>query len=618
MRSGGLPIVCLLSACSILSGPDALRLSEAPEICDNDIDDNVDGRIDCRDPQCQAAPTCQESLAPACTDGLDNDADGRTDCEDPGCGLTEPCLLQVSIARDPACPIRESQTLSSDFRDIPPAPELWDLSGEGRARPLTKLNGLDLGTIPTSRASIRSRQPFHFGADYPAHLKLLAQQRDNLSVRGQFSLLISFIAEGAPEPEASFELRFNNLGDLAAETKNARLDAACRYRRQGSNEGEVVRSAAEAWSLDISIDRDTREAVLRVLTGTSSVELCRTSPLEASSGAPLLLRLEGLRQSSRDPTVLLETVDLRVVAEAKGCAGIREPLLAPANCVPPAWSQLDLRLRSDPPPRIIEHAGAFAVLAAAVDHQSELSIVDRLVALSSPDGQADFLPLGERGNAGELPLEVRTMWSDGSKLWVWATCPGCADAPHLYVGDVGAWEDRGPTNLAWQSFPGAVRRGSDALLEAIYPSPDGLELRTAVSVDGLIWDERVEPAFPPASELGWASEGFRGTAIAEGDGYTLLLYGGAAFGAADSIGLAISTDGVHFHPHPQNPVLAGEDIGLDEAGVHPVMAKLSPSALQVWYLGASRRPSPECARGGISSAGGGLYLANLVVIGGAP
>lgn len=100
---------------------------------------------------------------------------------------------------------------------------------------------------------------------------------------------------------------------------------------------------------------------------------------------------------------------------------------------------------------------------------------------------------------------------------------------------------------------------------------------------------------------GLGLRGVRGTAIAEGDGYTLLLYGGAAFGAADHIGLAISTDGVHFHTHPQNPVLTGEDIGLDEAGVHPVMAKLVRRAPSL-VPRSHEAPSPECARGGIGRA----------------
>ncbi|MFA5625225.1 MAG: trypsin-like serine protease [Bradymonadales bacterium] len=52
------------------------------EICDNKIDDNGDGRIDCKDPYCAWLPMC---IAENCTNGIDDNGDGLVDCDDPKC-----------------------------------------------------------------------------------------------------------------------------------------------------------------------------------------------------------------------------------------------------------------------------------------------------------------------------------------------------------------------------------------------------------------------------------------------------------------------------------------------------------------------------------------------------
>jgi hypothetical protein len=52
------------------------------EICDNKVDDDLDGLIDRRDPDC---------MERACEDGVDNDGDGLTDLRDPDCQFPEVC-----------------------------------------------------------------------------------------------------------------------------------------------------------------------------------------------------------------------------------------------------------------------------------------------------------------------------------------------------------------------------------------------------------------------------------------------------------------------------------------------------------------------------------------------
>jgi hypothetical protein len=66
-----------------------------PEICDDGIDNDGDGDIDCADADCSGDPACGGGCDPSpeiCDDDIDNDCDGKVDCADkkdcknfPGC-----------------------------------------------------------------------------------------------------------------------------------------------------------------------------------------------------------------------------------------------------------------------------------------------------------------------------------------------------------------------------------------------------------------------------------------------------------------------------------------------------------------------------------------------------
>lgn len=61
--------------------PDEDTGSTPSEICDNEVDDDNNGLVDCADTVCKTKPACIEK----CDDGVDNDKNGLIDCEDPAC-----------------------------------------------------------------------------------------------------------------------------------------------------------------------------------------------------------------------------------------------------------------------------------------------------------------------------------------------------------------------------------------------------------------------------------------------------------------------------------------------------------------------------------------------------
>jgi hypothetical protein len=58
-------------------------VSSLPEVCDDGKDNNCNGYTDCSEPSCVGDPSCCSSEV--CDDGVDNDCDGLTDGADPDC-----------------------------------------------------------------------------------------------------------------------------------------------------------------------------------------------------------------------------------------------------------------------------------------------------------------------------------------------------------------------------------------------------------------------------------------------------------------------------------------------------------------------------------------------------
>ncbi|HEX6277100.1 MAG TPA: hypothetical protein VFZ53_28865 [Polyangiaceae bacterium] len=56
-----------------------------PIACQNAIDDDADGLVDCAEAACAGEPACTAPREWACGDGIDNDGNGQTDCADDDC-----------------------------------------------------------------------------------------------------------------------------------------------------------------------------------------------------------------------------------------------------------------------------------------------------------------------------------------------------------------------------------------------------------------------------------------------------------------------------------------------------------------------------------------------------
>jgi hypothetical protein len=119
--------------------PETDFVAPVPEVCDDGIDNDHDGRADCADSNCFGPPDC--AVEALCGDGADNDLDTLVDCADPDCAAVPSCApLQgtwelfgigdpidlagttVSFTPDDAAPMGYTWTATSGVTGFPVTP----------------------------------------------------------------------------------------------------------------------------------------------------------------------------------------------------------------------------------------------------------------------------------------------------------------------------------------------------------------------------------------------------------------------------------------------------------------------------------------------------------------
>tara|TARA_Y100000590_G_scaffold467707_1_gene647561 strand:- start:1387 stop:3036 length:1650 start_codon:yes stop_codon:yes gene_type:complete len=70
---------------------------EYVEVCDDQIDNNGDGAVDCEDLDCSNHPLC---LIEDCENALDDDGDNLIDCDDSDCSLSLSCSDSIEVCTD--------------------------------------------------------------------------------------------------------------------------------------------------------------------------------------------------------------------------------------------------------------------------------------------------------------------------------------------------------------------------------------------------------------------------------------------------------------------------------------------------------------------------------------
>src|SRR5262245_32468128 len=88
-RAGAVGSLVLgLAGCTALFSYPDLLLETGDTRCGDELDNDLDGFVDCKDSDCAAF--CLEHDADTCHDGTDNDGDGQRDCSDSGCAAACP------------------------------------------------------------------------------------------------------------------------------------------------------------------------------------------------------------------------------------------------------------------------------------------------------------------------------------------------------------------------------------------------------------------------------------------------------------------------------------------------------------------------------------------------
>jgi hypothetical protein len=620
-------IACGITGCTLLNELDASRIIDesALEICDNTTDDDGDEIVDCADPDCFDQAICQESSELACMDRRDNDADGRADCEDDACFGYFHCFPVLPFTRAPRCPpARPRYEIQEHFGDDGLKPTIidestWDVFyARDSDRPVIRdVGGFHMlqvgGRNAESVSGIASRRSFGVGSKQPFDLEVSLMilgacsapdeaNRCNLAIDLHTRELWAAGAEGG---ESIFGL------ELSATEVPGRLQLSCAYHERAL---EVTAPAS-----GIDTGRAGSAIRLRILgSDDDTIKLFINGELlcEARGIQELEPETRLVFRSSRDTycvadgeceAIAIDEIDLAVRGEIlrDECKGrtMGRGILDDAYCVPLVFYNKAMTR-----PKVVHVESGYNMLfnskgfpvasdfLSAVGHA--VSRDDRKewkLTTNAETAAFDPSPGEDRDRLGGLVLN-RTedrleAWAE-DRLFVAEREPGTQRYSRWSPMDarvtVEAIDDNasGPGSRVPESV--VIR---DGRYEAWYSAPSASNggrsaIYRAVSTDRLTFRTHPAPVLS-GNEGEWDLEGVYGPSVVWNGSYYLMAYTAKRFFAAPAIGLAASRDGIEWVRHSMNPVIVGEDDGLDDGGAAYPSISIEEGVLRVWYTAST-------------------------------
>lgn len=146
--------------------------------------------------------------------------------------------------------------------------------------------------------------------------------------------------------------------------------------------------------------------------------------------------------------------------------------------------------------------------------------------------------------------------------------------PGLGPGEVGRWDHAGTDTVAVLHDEENYKLWYSSSTEVA--QSDTLQIGYATSADGISWIRHPEPVLSKGSSSDWDGKWVESPCVIKENGVYRMWYSGVSNSGHFGIGLATSTDGVHWEKYAGNPVLShGGSTDIDGLGVYaPSVAKI--------------------------------------------
>lgn len=551
-------------------------------------------------------PALIRGAAERCDNGIDDDEDGRTDCADVACGLFAACFEAVRFARSDACPPAVRRALEDTFV-AEAAPGLgWLLGGTQGALPERSVGGLRLtpsepGVDPRAEARLTAREPVRIAPSTRLSVSTSIRLAGGLGRRNPpttFALRLD--AAGDAAPALAVRLDLAHRGGLAPRGADLGVEATCASLRHTATSPTRLGDGSSAIRVELTLDGDGFHLTATATTSSQALARCDLPPPTDDRG--LSLSLTGQRGARDGPALLLERASLRSTDVRPGCRGAFEPLLAPNFCARPG---VPVIVRADDATSF--RLGSSTFVAGRTDARATALMTAWPAVSLITDARRDALDW-PRVRA----TEPRTGLVIGPPSAAVGTIVAFAEEGRAPLGAVTL--DGQPPPLGFPATIVEDPRSPGRLLayaSRLRAARDRPAIEAAVSTDGRTWV--TEPIEGLDVDAGWAArgQGAHGVAaVATAEG-VFLLYDGEGVAGPPGVGLARADDGRRFRAHTFNPVLVGQEPGLDDAGLAPRAVWVEDGELVVAYVGRATQPSGGCLGSAASADGAGIAVARL-------